>query len=109
MGFVGEFNHIACCLVKAKPGWRESLVSFRIPFERILLATGLWVFLDNLSNGVIFQRSQRDITLAVEEPEKFITRPLGAYDDRPVFVRGLNTTTFSILYVKERRRNAIVE
>jgi hypothetical protein len=38
----------------------------------------------------------------VEEAEKFVTRRLSEYDDRLVFVRGLNTTTFSILDVKEK-------
>jgi hypothetical protein len=107
MGVVGEFNHVACSLAKTKPGQRERLASFRIPFERILLATSLWVFLDYLSNGIIFRQSQRNIlvaAVAVEEAEKFVTGRLSEYDDRLVFIRGLNTTTFSILYVKERRR-----
>jgi hypothetical protein len=38
----------------------------------------------------------------VEEAEKFVTGRLSEYDDRLVFVRGLNTTTFSILDVKEK-------
>jgi hypothetical protein len=60
--------------------------------------------------GIIFQWSQRSI-FAVEEAEKLVTGWLGEYDDRLVFVRGLNinTTMFLILDVKERRRNAIVE
>jgi hypothetical protein len=112
MGVVGEFNHVACCLAKTKPGQRESIASFRMVFERILLETGLWVFLDYLSNGIIFQFSQRNkiIMIAaavVEDAEKFVTRRLSEYDDRLVFVRGLNTTAFPILEVK--RRGTLVE
>jgi hypothetical protein len=40
----------------------------------------------------------------VEEAEKFVTGRLSEYDDRLVFIRGLNTTTFPIVDVKERRR-----
>jgi hypothetical protein len=40
----------------------------------------------------------------VEEAEKFVTGRLSEYDDRLVFVRGLNTTTFPILDLKERRK-----
>jgi hypothetical protein len=108
VGVVGEFNHVNCCLAKTKPGQRKSLASFQIPFERILLATSLWVFLDYLSNGIILRRSQRNITL-VEDPEKFVMRRLSKYDDRLAFVRRLNTTAFPIIDVKERRRNKIVE
>jgi hypothetical protein len=45
----------------------------------------------------------------VEEAEKFVTRRLSEYDDRLVFVGRLNTTTFPIIDVKERRRNENVE
>jgi hypothetical protein len=84
--------------------------TFRNPTERTLLETTIWVFLDYLSNGIIFQRSQRNTTPAapaVEEAEKFVTGRLSEYDDRLVFVRGLNTTTFSIIDVK--RRDTMVE
>jgi hypothetical protein len=76
---VGELNHVAFCLAKAKPGQREIILNFRIPFERILLATSLWVFLDYLLNGIMFQRSHQNMTLAVEEAEKLVTGRLSEY------------------------------
>jgi hypothetical protein len=109
MSVVGEFNHVTCCLATTKPGQRESIVSSRIPFERILLATSLWVFLDYLSNRIIFQSSQRNkiIMIAaavVEEAEKFVTRRLSEYDDRLVVFRRLNTMTFPIIDVKKKEK-----
>jgi hypothetical protein len=109
MGVVGEFNHVNYCLAKTKPGQRESLISFRIPFERILLATSLWVFLDYLSNGIILRRSQRNMRIAVEKAEKFVTGRLSEYNNILVFARGLKKTAFPIIDVKERRRKEIVE
>jgi hypothetical protein len=76
----------------------------------MLPVTSIWVFLDYLSNGIIFQPSQRNKIAvedaAVEKAEKFSVC-LSEYEDRLVFVRGLNMTTVCIVDVK--RRNTIVE
>jgi hypothetical protein len=70
--------------------------------------TSIWVFLDYLSNGIIFQPSQRNKNAvkdaAVEKAEKFSVW-LTEYDDKLIFVRWLNMTTVSIVDVKKEKHN----